>query len=94
MDFELPVVKGKGAIDGMSFCCKSKAFFEKRIKVTGSKPYLLTNGFMAPEAYSISAAIDGWLLGNTPEGVARRAAAAYHKYQKCGHKGAYNLFKP
>ena len=94
MDFKLPVTKGNGRLDAMSFCCKSKPFFTARIKATGSKPYLLTNGFMAPEADSISAAIDGWLLGNTPEGVARRTGAAYHQYQKCGHKGAYNLFKP
>jgi len=94
MDFKLPEFKGKGNIGAMSFCCKSRPFFRDRIKTSGSTAYLLTNGFMAPEAYSVSAAIDGWLLGNTPEAVARRAAAAYHKYQKCGHKGAYNLFKP
>ncbi len=94
MDFEMPLIKGKGHLDAMSFCCKSRPFFNERIKAAGSNPFLLTNGFMAPEAYSISAAIDGWLLGNTPEGVARRAAAAYHKFQKCGHRGAYNLFKP
>lgn len=94
MDFKMPFVKGNGKIDAMSFCCKSKAFFEEGIKAAGSRPVLLTNGFMAPEAYSVSAAIDGWLLGNTPEGIARRAAAAYNQFQKCGHKGAYNLFKP
>ena len=94
MDFKLPLIKGKGEIDAMSFCCKSKPFFKERINAAGSKSVLLTNGFMAPEAYSVSAAIDGWLLGNRPEGIARRAAAAYHQYQKCGHRGAYNLFKP
>ena len=94
MDFKLQEFKGKGNIGAMSFCCKSRPFFRDRIKASGSTAYLLTNGFMAPEAYSVSAAIDGWLLGNTPEAVARRAAAAYHQYQKCGHRGAYNLFKP
>lgn len=94
MDFKLIQPQGKGKIDAMSFCCKSRSFFEKEIKNKDCRPLLLTNGFMAPEAYSVSASIEGWLAGNTAEGIVRRAASAYQKYQKCSHKAAYNLFKP
>lgn len=94
MDFKIRQPEGKAKIAAMSFCCKSRPFFEKEIIDKGCQPLLLTNGFMAPEAYSVSASIDGWMAGNTAEGIVRRAASAYQKYQKCSHKAAYNLFKP
>ena len=81
-------------MDAMAFCCKSRPFFEKRVEACGSKNLLLTNGFMAPEAYSIKAAIDGWLKGDSDIKIARRAAVFYNDFQKCGLKGAFNLFKP
>ena len=46
----------------------------------------------APEAYTLKAAVDGWILNEDGEKIRRRAAEAYHKYQKCGLKGALNLF--
>jgi len=47
---------------------------------------------MAPEAYTLKAAIDGWLLNETGTQIEERAAQTYHQYQKCGIKGARNLF--
>jgi hypothetical protein len=47
---------------------------------------------MAPEAYVLSAAIDGWANKESDEAVRARAAAAYHKYQNCGLKAANRLF--
>ncbi len=46
---------------------------------------------MAPEAYTLRAALDGWLRHETAEHVRERAAAAYHNYQKCGIAGARRL---
>jgi len=47
---------------------------------------------MAPEAYSLEAAVAGWLAGEDGERIRNRAAAAYNKYQKCGLNGARRLF--
>jgi hypothetical protein len=47
---------------------------------------------MAPEAYTLKGALDGWIVGETNELIHERAAAAYDKYQKCGLRGARRLF--
>jgi hypothetical protein len=72
--------------------CISKHFFAEPLRATGAKPLLWTTGLMAPEAYVLKAAIDGWLAKESDEQVRKRAAAAYHRYQKCGVKAALNLF--
>ncbi|MGY6648706.1 hypothetical protein [Wenyingzhuangia sp. IMCC45574] len=51
-----------------------------------------TTHLMAPEAYTLKAALDGWMLNESGKQIDERAAQAYHKYQKCGIKGARNLF--
>ena len=47
---------------------------------------------MAPEAYTLEAALTGWLNKETDAKIKERAAQAYHKYQKCGINGARKLF--
>lgn len=47
---------------------------------------------MAPEAYVLDAALAGWLAQESGERVRARAAAAYHKYQRCGPRAAADLF--
>ena len=47
---------------------------------------------MTPEAYILSAAIDGWLNQESDEAVRSRAAKAYHQYQNGGLKSANSLF--
>lgn len=47
---------------------------------------------MAPEAYVLSAAIEGWLRKETDEQIRLRAAGAYNQYQNCGLQGAQKLF--
>jgi hypothetical protein len=47
---------------------------------------------MAPEAYTLTSAIDGWILNESSEEIRARAAKAYHQYQKCGLRAAENLF--
>lgn len=46
---------------------------------------------MAPEAYTLKAAIDGWILKESSNQIRERAAKTYHKYQKCGLRAAKNL---
>jgi hypothetical protein len=47
---------------------------------------------MAPEAYVLKAALDGWLAGEDGERVRLRTAKAYNAYQNCGLKSAQALF--
>jgi hypothetical protein len=46
---------------------------------------------MAPEAYTLKSAIDGWILRESNDQIRERAAVAYDKYQKCGLRGARRL---
>jgi len=47
---------------------------------------------MAPEAYTLKAAVEGWIAGESGERIRERAAVAYAKYQKTGLAGARRLF--
>jgi hypothetical protein len=46
---------------------------------------------MAPEAYILHDALEGWTLGETAQQVQVRAAAAYAKYQKISQRSAQKL---
>lgn len=70
--------------------CASLQYFGKHLERAGSSPLLLTTGLMAPEAYTLTAAIEAHVRGGD---VREAAAQAYHKYQKCGVKAARRLFR-
>ena len=53
---------------------------------------LWTTNLMAPEAYILSAALDGWLNRETDEQIRLRGAKAYSTYQRIGLRGANALF--
>lgn len=78
--------------DAMALACKSKPYFQPRLASLKCRSVLLTTGFMAPEAYTLEAAVAGWLAGEPAEKIRDRAAQAYDKYQKCGVKAARHLF--
>ena len=80
------------AKDVIVLACYSKEYFSPEIKKAKANPILWTTHLMAPEAYTLKSAIDGWLNNETGAEIDERAAQAYHKYQKCGIKGARNLF--
>lgn len=65
---------------------------EKAAVNSAATPLLWTTNLMAPEAYVLSAAIDGWLKKESDEQIRLRAADAYNKYQNCGVKAARTLF--
>lgn len=78
--------------DVIILACASKLYFKDVIKTAGANPVLWTMNLMGPEAYTLKAAIDGWLLHETGAQIVERAAQAYDKYVKCGIGGARRLF--
>ena len=97
MDFRLPTLpKRRGGDDvrrdAVILACISKKYFAPALKETGAHPLVWTTNLMAPEAYVLKAAVDGWLAGEDGETVRLRTARAYDKYQNCGLKAARGLF--
>lgn len=78
--------------DSIVLACKSKPYFEPRLKAIGSHPLLLTTGLMAPEAYTLDAAITQWVMGKDDNQIRLSASAAYAKYQKINLTAAKRLF--
>ena len=70
--------------------CISRRYFAPYLARAGSPPLLLTNGLMAPEAYTLTAAIEAFVKKTD---VADAAARAYDNHQKCGLKAARKLFQ-
>jgi hypothetical protein len=94
MDSRLPRVprqKNEVPRQAIILACASKAYFAEALKASGAYPLLWTTNLMAPEAYTLKSALDGWILGESNEQIRNRAAAAYDKYQKCGLNGARKL---
>jgi len=79
--------------DVIILACYSKAYFNEYIEQSKANPLVWTNGLMAPEAYTLEWALDGWVLGETNAQIRERAASAYNHYQKCGMRGARNLLR-
>jgi hypothetical protein len=95
MDFTLAETPKRADARGRQaivLACASKSYFGGPLRQTGAQPLLWTTGLMAPEAYVLKAALDGWSRGEDGEAVRLRAAEAYHRYQKCGLSAARRLF--
>ncbi len=95
MDFSIDnnfAAVGKERREVMILACVSKAFFAPKLRETGAEPALWTTGLMAPEAYTLKAALDGWIAGESHEQIRQRAALAYSHYQKCSLTAAQRLF--
>lgn len=93
MDFQLTALpQGKSANrQAIILACISKSYFSAPLRATGATPLVWTTGLMAPEAYTLKSAIDGWILHESTDQIRERAAVAYDKYQKCGLRGARKL---
>ena len=96
MDFNIdePPAKRDETVkrDTIMLACISKSYFAAPLRKTGANPLLWTTGLMAPEAYVLHAALEGWINDEDGEKVRQRAAAAYNSYQHCGLKAAQKLF--
>jgi hypothetical protein len=95
MDFQLsymPKRRDDVRRDAVILACISKKYFAPPLKESGANPLLWTTNLMAPEAYVLKAALEGWLAGEDGEKVRERAAKAYDTYQSCGINSARALF--
>jgi hypothetical protein len=96
MDFQLTALPQKkapksGNRQAIILACISKSYFSAPLRATGATPLVWTTGLMAPEAYTLKSAIDGWILHESNDQIRERAALAYDKYQKCGLTAARRL---
>ena len=95
MDFTLqstPQARDERNRKAIILACVSKKYFAKPLERTGADATALDHPPDGPEAYILSAAIDGWMKKETDEEVRVRAAKAYNEYQNCGLKAANSLF--
>lgn len=94
MDFKLDkeiIKKDDMERDAIVLACASRNYFAEHLKKTSAKPLLWTSNLMAPEAYILHDALEGWIKGETDIQVQTRAAAAYAKFQKISVKSASRL---
>jgi len=94
MDFTAPAAKTPAndkARRTIILACISQRYFREPVKAAGASPLLWTTGLMAPEAYTLEAALNAWVSGADDAMVREKAAAAYHAYQKCGLNAARRL---
>lgn len=94
MDFKLAALPKKhddAKRDAVILACASRSYFTKPLKETGANPLLWTSNLMAPEAYILHDAFEGWIRNETGRQVQVRAAAAYAKYQRISQRAAENL---
>ncbi len=96
MDYEMEFVNNQddkireAAVIG----CVSHSYFLDHFKHAKAYPVLMTSNLMAPEAYVSDALIDSWITQHSnSQNFKTEVGKAYHKYQKCGIKGATRLFK-
>jgi hypothetical protein len=94
MDFDLassPQKLDDEKRDAIILACASRQYFAAHLKKTSANPLLWTSNLMAPEAYILHDALEGWTAGETAKQIQIRAAAAYAKYQKISQKSAEKL---
>ena len=94
MDFELKddfKNEDQKQRDVVILACYSKRFFGPHLEDAKVNPLVWTSNLMAPEAYILHDALNGYLNKESNTEIQSRAAAAYSKYQKCSLKAAKNL---
>jgi hypothetical protein len=96
MDFSPPEIAPRdphaAPNSSIVLACDSKSYFLDMLRSVGTHPLLLTTGLMAPEAYTLDAAIRAWIEKGSVADVLEAAAQAYRTYQTCTPTAARNLF--
>ena len=95
MDFKLtrqPSNHNRSTRPAIILACASHNYFADGLRASGARPLLWTTNLMAPEAYTLKAALDAWIAGKPDSAVRESAAAAYAQYQKCSLAAARKLF--
>jgi len=96
MDFSIsslvkPVNQNKPK-SSIVLACYSQNYFAKKLNQSGTHSLLTTNGLMAPEAYTLEAALVSWFSGHSANETHIAAATAYSEYQKARLSWARGLF--
>ncbi len=97
MDFDLshfPKNHNTSHRDAIVLACASKQYFSAPLRASGVYPLLWTTNLMAPEAYTLKAALDGWIASENEQQVRQRAAEAYSKYQRSSVASSKKLLVP
>lgn len=96
MDFDAPemstVPQAASARSSIVLACKSQEYFDELISFNQSHSLLTTTGLMAPEAYSLEAAVSAWFSGESPSSTRDHAADEYARFQKANSAWARKLF--
>jgi hypothetical protein len=96
MEFSLsppdPAAAADQARSAVVLACSSREYFLDHLRAAAAHPLLLTTGFMAPEAYTLDAAVRAWITKGTTASVKEEAAQAYDRFQKSGIGAARGLF--
>lgn len=94
MDFSLlapPPGKDPTYRDVIILACIGKSYFSPLLRAVGVQPLVWTTGLMAPEAYTLKSALDGWTQHENAADIRNRAAEAYAQYQHCSLAAARRL---
>lgn len=78
--------------DAIAIACASHGYFVDYLNAAGGYPLVMTAHLLAPEAYVLHNVLDAWIEEKTDEETRFAAAQGYHNIQKCGIRGASNLF--
>lgn len=96
MDFAPPPVSEPQANaaprSSMILACYSRNYFAELLLIRQAHILLTTNGFMAPEAYTLEAAVSSWFSGGSSEETRNAAGDSYAKFQKANRKWSRKLF--
>ena len=93
MDTKLPRGStAKSTTPSMVLACQSNRYFQPLTQDHSGPLLLSTFGNMAPEAYTLDAALRSWAAGENEQAIRTAAAKAYAKYQKCSVRAAGRLF--
>jgi len=77
---------------GIVLACMSDSYFTPLLG-EHTVPLLMTTGLMAPEAYTLDAALMEWFSGKSSAAVHGAAASAYARYQRTSERAAFRLFR-
>ncbi len=98
MEFHVPEIAPnphrQQKVDAAVLCCRSKSFFDNRLKTAKVTPAIMTASNMYPGAFILHDVLEGWFAGESKKQLRLRAAKAYAKNQKISTKSAMNVFAP
>lgn len=94
MDFDAPDVgRREGhAVAAIALACITSHDFLPLLERAGAEPILLTRTLMAPEAYTLDAALKTWFSGGDAQAVYVAGSDTYCAYQKCSRRTGRKVF--